>query len=137
MNKIGKIIYYAVIVVAVLVYVIVLVGDDMAGSSIGITIGLILSAAAVLGTVLSSVMYLINNPKSAKSLLVAAGVLILVCVLGYTMSPGELGLDYDKYEITTSHQSKMVDMGIYLTLFLGVVSVVSILVSETIALFKN
>ncbi len=137
MGKVGKIIYYAVIVLLVLIFVGILVGDSYAGSEMGLYFTIALAAIAVIGTVVSSVIHLINNPKSAKSLLIGVGVLAVVCIIGYSLSSGEITDHSIKYGVESVKQSKMIDMGIYLTAFLSVVSVVSILISEGISLFKN
>ncbi|MDB4161012.1 hypothetical protein N9772_01425 [Bacteroidia bacterium] len=137
MGKTGKIIYYAVIILLVLIFVGVLVGDSFAGSEMGLYLTIALAIIAVIGTVVSSSIHLVNNPKSAKSLLIGVGVLVLVCIIGYTASGGEITDHSLKYGVDSVQQSKLIDMGIYLTAFLSVVSVVSILVSEGISLFKN
>lgn len=137
MGKTGKIIYYAVIILLVLIFVGVLVGDSFAGSEMGLYLTIALAIIAVIGTVVSSAIHLVNNPKSAKSLLIGVGVLVLVCIIGYTVSGGEITDHSLKYGVDSVQQSKLIDMGIYLTAFLSVVSVVSILVSEGISLFKN
>ena len=137
MGKTGKIIYYAVIILLVLIFVGVLVGDSFAGSEMGLYLTIALAIIAVIGTVVSSAIHLVNNPKSAKSLLIGVGVLVLVCIIGYTVSGGEITDHSLEYGVKSVQQSKLIDMGIYLTAFLSVVSVVSILVSEGISLFKN
>ena len=137
MGKTGKIIYYAVIILLVLIFVGVLVGDSFAGSEMGLYLTIALAIIAVIGTVVSSAIHLINNPKSAKSLLIGVGVLVLVCIIGYAVSGGEITEHSLEYGVKSVQQSKLIDMGIYLTAFLSVVSVVSILVSEGISLFKN
>jgi predicted membrane-bound spermidine synthase len=65
------------------------------------------------------------------------GTILLVCLISYFISSGSLGDDYEKYNITTESQSRFIDMGLYLTLFLGFTAVVSIVVSEAVALLKN
>jgi hypothetical protein len=65
------------------------------------------------------------------------GTILLVCLISYFISSGNLGDDYEKYNITTESQSRFIDMGIYLTLFLGFTAVISIVVSEAVALLKN
>lgn len=137
MGKTGKIIYYAVIVLLVLIFVGILVGDSYAGSEMGLYITIALAVIAIGGTLISSVIHLVNNPKSAKSLLIGVGVLVVVCIVGYSISGGEITDHSLEYGVNTVKQSKLIDMGIYLTAFLSVVSVVSILISEGISLFKN
>ncbi|MFB1003237.1 MAG: hypothetical protein QMC70_03755, partial [Bacteroidia bacterium] len=107
------------------------------GSEMGLFLTIALAIIAVIGTVVSSAIHLVNNPKSAKSLLIGVGVLVLVCIIGYTVSGGEITEHSLEYGVNSVQQSKLIDMGIYLTAFLSVVSVVSILVSEGISLFKN
>jgi hypothetical protein len=137
MGKLGKIIYYSVVVLLVLIFVIILIGDSFAGSGFGLYFAIALSAMAILGTLVSSVIHLVNNPKGAKSLIIGAVALIAVCIIGYSVSPGEITEHFINYDVTTAHESKMIDMGIYLTAFLSVVSIGAILVSESIGLFKN
>lgn len=137
MGKFGKIIYYAVVVLLVFIFVGILVNDSSAGSEMGLFFTIALAVIAVGGTVVSSVLHLTHNPKSAKSLLVGVGILVVVCIIGYSASSGELTEHSLNYGVSSVKQSKLIDMGIYLTAFLSLVSVVSIIVSEGIALFKN
>jgi hypothetical protein len=137
MKKFGKIIYYAVVVLLVLIFVGILSGDSSAGSEMGLFFTIALAAIAVGGTVVSSVLHLMHNPKSAKSLLIGVGVLVVVCIIGYSVSSGELTEHSLNYGVSSEKQSKLIDMGIYLTAFLSIVSVASILISEGISLFKN
>lgn len=133
-----KMIYYAVVIVAVLYYVIQLAtGDSNSASGFGLNFTYLLSFTAIVGALVSSVLYITHNPKGAKKLLIGLGVLAVVCILAYTVSSGDLGPDYAKYGVTTESKSKLIDMGMYLTLFLGVGSVVLAIVTETVSLFKN
>ena len=133
-----KMIYYAVVIVAVLFYVIQLfTGDSTSASGFGLNFTYVLSFIAIAGALISSVLFITQNPKGAKKLLTGVGVLAVVCILAYTMSSGELGPDYAKYDVTTESKSKLIDMGMYLTLFLGIGSVVLAVVTETVSLFKN
>ena len=137
MFKSSRIIFYAAVVVLVFIFMIVLSNDDYAGSEMGIWLAILLAFGAMLSIVASSVIHLKNNPKSSKSLFIGVGVIVLVCLISYFISSGTLGENYEKYNITTESQSRFIDMGIYLTLFLGFSAVVSIIVSEAVALFKN
>jgi len=103
----------------------------------GIWFALTLVVGALVSIVVSSVMYLINNPKSSKSLLIGTGVIAIICIIAYSASSGVIDESYEKYNITQVSQSKLIDMGLYLTLTLGVTAIVSIIVSEAVALFKN
>ncbi|PCJ66938.1 MAG: hypothetical protein COA58_05660 [Bacteroidetes bacterium] len=137
MGRIGKTIYYSVVVLLVLVFLIVLFNNSFVGSGFGIGIGLFLAVTAIIATLVSSVMYIIDNPKSAINMLVGLGIILVVALISYLIAPGALNQHHIDYGVDTVGQSKMVDMGIYITIFLGVAAVASILVSESVALFKN
>jgi len=137
MFKSGRIIFYSVVVVLVFIFMIIVSNDEYAGSEMGLWIAILLAFGAMLSIIVSSVIHLKNNPKSSKSLLMGVGTILLVCLISYFISSGNLGDDYEKYNITTESQSRFIDMGIYLTLFLGFTAVISIVVSEAVALLKN
>ena len=137
MFKSGRIIFYSVVVVFVFIFMIIVSNDEYAGSEMGLWIAILLAFGSMLSIIVSSVIHLKNNPKSSKSLLMGVGTILLVCLISYFISSGNLGDDYEKYNITTESQSRFIDMGIYLTLFLGFTAVISIVVSEAVALLKN
>ena len=137
MIKSGRVIFYSIVVVLVFIFLILVSKDDYAGSEMGIWLAILLALGAMLSIVVSSVIHLKNNPKSAKSLLMGVGAILVVCLVSYFISSGNLGDDYEKYNITTESQSRFIDMGLYLTIFLGFTAVVSIIVSESVALLKN
>jgi energy-coupling factor transporter transmembrane protein EcfT len=137
MFKSGRIIFYSIVVVLVFIFVILVSKDDYAGSAMGLWMAILLALGAMVSIVVSSAIHLKNNPKSSKSLIMGVGAILLVCLVSYFISSGNLGDDYEKYNITTESQSRFIDMGLYLTLFLGFSAVVSIIVSEAVALLKN
>lgn len=137
MGKIGRIIYYSIVVLLIIIFMVVLVGDKYAGSGMGLGISIVLSIVAVLAILVSTVMYLVDNPKSAISILIGIGVFLVVGVLSYVLAPGTITDHHIEYGVESVGKSKLVDTGIYVTIFLSIVAVVSILVSETIALIKN
>mgnify|MGYP001245621349 FL=1 len=137
MFKSGRVIFYSIVVVLVFIFLILVSKDDYAGSEMGIWLAILLALGAMLSIVVSSVIHLKNNPESAKSLLMGVGAILVVCLVSYFISSGNLGDDYEKYNITTESQSRFIDMGLYLTIFLGFTAVVSIIVSESVALLKN
>ena len=137
MFKSRRVIFYSIVVVLVFIFLILVSKDDYVGSEMGIWLAISLALGAMLSIVVSSVIHLKNNPKSAKSLLMGVGAILVVCLVSYFISSGNLGDDYEKYNITTESQSRFIDMGLYLTIFLGFTAVVSIIVSESVALLKN
>ena len=137
MFKSRRVIFYSIVVVLVFIFLILVSKDDYVGSEMGIWLAISLALGAMLSIVVSSAIHLKNNPESAKSLLMGVGAILVVCLVSYFISSGNLGDDYEKYNITTESQSRFIDMGLYLTIFLGFTAVVSIIVSESVALLKN
>jgi hypothetical protein len=138
MGKIGKIIYYAAIVVLVLVFfVMILSGKNYEGAEMGLYIALGLGLLGLIAALVSSAIYLINNPKNAIKMLVSVGIIVLVSVICYAVAPGTLLNSYEEYGVNTVEVSKRIDMGLYLSAFLTITAVGSIIVSEGIGLFRN
>jgi hypothetical protein len=138
MGKIGKIIYYAIVILLVLGFFgTVLSGSGPKGAEFGLTIGMWLTIICLIAAIVSSVIFLINNTSRAKNMLIGGGVLVLVSVICYVVSPGTLEMGYAKYGVETVALSKRIDMGLYLSAFLTLVAVGAIIVSEGVALFKN
>ena len=137
MGKTGKMVYYGIIIVLVIAYVVWLASDSRAASGFGLNLTYVLGVLAVLGTLVSSVLYIANNPKNAKKLIIGVCVLAVICGVSYIASSGEVLDSYAKYDVTTVAKSKLIDMGMYLTSVLGVGSVVLAVVTEAVSLFKN
>ncbi len=107
MGKLGKIIYYAVIVLLVLIFVIVLINDSFAGSGFGLYITIALGVLAVLGTLVSSVIHLVNNPKGAKSLIIGAAVLLIAVSYPHLTLPTNMSV-YSSDSFATLHKTTTV-----------------------------
>ena len=69
MFKSGRIIVYAIVVVLVFIFVILVSKDDYAGSEMGLWMAILLALGAMVSIVVSSAIHLKNNPKSSKRLL--------------------------------------------------------------------
>jgi hypothetical protein len=142
MGKNIKMIYYTIVILAVIAYVYQIASsgspmEEGSASGFGLNLTYVLSFVAILGAVISSVLFIVHNPKGAKKILIGIGVLAVICIIAYSISSGELGPDYAKYDVTTESKSKLIDMGMYLTVILGLGSVVLAIVTEGISLFKN
>lgn len=140
MGKIGKIIYYSIVVVLVIVFLAWLFGfdeDEFSGSGFGLLLGAIFAIIALLGVIVSSVLYIKDNPKSAINMLVGAGVILVLGLVTYLIAPGLITDHHIKYEMESVTKSKLVDMGLYVTITLSVVAVISILASEAVSLIKH
>ena len=137
MGKSIKVVYYAIIIALVIAYIFWITRNPSAASGFGLNISYILAAIAVVGTLISSVLFIVNNPKNAKKLIIGIVGMLVICGIAYAMSDGALGPDYEKYDVTTASKSKLIDMGMYLTVFLGVGAFVLAVVTESISLIKN
>ncbi|MDA8886367.1 hypothetical protein OAD66_05155 [Bacteroidia bacterium] len=137
MGKSIKMVYYAIVIVLIITYIVWITRDPNAASGMGLWISYILGGIAVIGTLVSSLLFIVNHPKNAKKLLIAIGALALICVVSYTMSSGDVLDSYADYGVTTTSKSKLIDMGLYLSLFLGIGAAALAIVTEAVSLFKN
>ncbi|MDA8930830.1 hypothetical protein N9811_06365 [Bacteroidia bacterium] len=137
MGRIIRIIFYTIVVILTIVTVFWLATDVYGGAGFGLNFARLLTIIAALGVVISSVLYMVNSPKNAVKPLIGFGLILLVGVISFFVSPGEVLDEYIEFGIETVNQSKIVDVGIYLTLVLSAAAVVITLVSEGISLFKN
>ena len=138
MDKYGKIIYYASVVLLVLIFfVMILSGKDYEGAEMGLYIALGLGVIGLVAIIFSSGKFPAKNPASAKKMLITIGSIALVCVICYVVAPGNLSPSYEEYGVTTKVVSKRIDMGLYLSAFLTFAAVGSIIVSEGIGLFRD
>ena len=74
MDKYGKIIYYASVVLLVLIFfVMILSGKDYEGAEMGLYIALGLGVIGLVAIIFSSGKFLAENPASAKKMLITIG----------------------------------------------------------------
>ncbi|MGB1037476.1 MAG: hypothetical protein ACPGYY_02435 [Bacteroidia bacterium] len=137
MGKNIKMAYYGLVIVLVLWYVVWIASDPIGASGLGLWISYILGGVAIAGTLISSVLYIKDNPKNSKKMLIMVGALLLICGISYAISGGELNDSYAKHGVETVSQSKRIDMGMYLTVFLGFGAIILAVATEAISLFKN
>ena len=137
MEKNIKLVYYGIITIAVIIYAVWIGSDETAASGFGLSLSYILMGIAILGALVSSGLFIKNNPKNAKKLLMVLGALVVVCGLSYAISDGVVLDEYADYDVTTVSKSKLIDMGIYLTLVLGFGAIILTVVTEALTLFKK
>jgi hypothetical protein len=138
MGKYGKIIYYAAVVILVLIFfVMILSGKEYEGAEMGLYIVLGLGFIGLIAIIFSTGKFLIENPSNAKKMLITIGSVALVCVICYVVAPGNLSPGYEEYGVTSKVVSKRIDMGLYLSAFLTFAAIGSIIVSEGISLFRD
>lgn len=111
---------------------------DIFYTSLYITV--ILLVLSVAAAVLLSLFQVVSNPKGALKGLLGFGILIVLFFVFYAMSDGaatgSLGETIEKFEVSES-VSKIIGAGIRLTLFLGVGSVILMVILEVWNYFKN
>ena len=138
MGKYGKLIYYAAVVILVLIFfVMILSGKEYEGAEMGLYVVLGLGVIGLIAIIFSTGKFLIENPSNAKNMLITIGSVALVCVICYVVAPGNLSPFYEEYGVTSKVVSKRIDMGLYLSAFLTFAAVGTIIVSEVISLFRD
>ncbi len=143
MNNIIKIIFYVVVVAALLVGIVgyLWIGDgvvaDSKGSSISLIVSYILLIVAIGFTLVASIGNMVQNPKSSVKLLIGIGAVIVIGAIGYLASSGVVLDEWESKGVTTASQSKWIDAGWYLVYGILGISIIGILVSEFSGLFKK
>lgn len=137
MGKNIKRAYYGIVFLLVIIFVVMLIKDEYVGTGIGLVTTQILIYLSLGAIIISSVLYIMNNLQKSMKLIISAVAILILSAIFYGMSGGEVTDDYISHGLTTASQSKLVDMGMYLTLFLGAAAVVITVVSEAISMAKN
>lgn len=137
MNKNLKMLYYALVILLVIIYVVWMIRSPYSSPDMGIMLAIILAVLAVGGVLVSFVGNIMNNPKSTKKLLIGIGAVVVISIISYAIAPGTVADKYIQYGIETVGQSKMVDVGMYLTVILGFGAVILAIASEAVTLIKN
>lgn len=95
---------------------------------------LLIIAAAIM--VISPVYGIITNPQNIVKLLISVGLIVVVAVVGYFLASDAVSeIQSVKYGLTTS-SSKMVGTGLYITYIAFGLTVLSLLYSSVIKIFK-
>ena len=102
-------------------------GDFMA--NYGIILTYILLAVAAIAAIAFPVKHLIANPKKAKQVGMAIGVLFAVYLLSYLLASSEVTEHYAKFNVTET-QSKQVGTGLIVFYILAAGAVLSAVYTE-------
>ncbi len=101
-----------------------------------LNIGYILLIVAVAVMVISPIVGFITNPQNIVKMLISVAVLVIVVVIAYSIA-GNSFSDYRLEELkVTADTSKLVGMGIYATYIIFGLTIISILYSSIVKLFK-
>lgn len=98
--------------------------------NIGIYLTYILIAVAVAGAILFPIVQTFGNLKKAKGGLIGVGIILIIFLISYAVSPAESGAFYDKFAISPTG-SKVIGAGLVSTYIMAVGVLLSILYSET------
>jgi hypothetical protein len=103
--------------------------------NIGLYLSYILLAITILSIIVIPVYFTIINFRKAKQGLVGFGVLVIIIILAYLVSPADQGLFYDTHKIGTS-VSKIIGGGLFTTYFAFIAIVIVVIYSEVGKLLK-
>ena len=103
--------------------------------NIGLYLSYILLAITILSIIVIPIYFTIINFRKAKQGLVGLGVLVIIIILAYLVSPADQGLFYDNHKIGTS-VSKIIGGGLFTTYFAFIAIVIVVIYSEVGKLLK-
>ncbi len=106
--------------------------DSLIGPFLSLSYVSVLIPAAL--ALIFPIVHLLDNPKSAKGILIGVGALIVVVGLAYAISPSTVESSFPQG--TTEGTSKWVSTGLNTFLFLSIIAVGSIVYTEVSRLFK-
>ena len=133
-NKVSlviKVVFYVIVVILILVSAIQFYGQDPRVVSLGINLGITLLVISAIIILFFAGFSLIDNPrKSMVSVLAIIGI-IVIFVITYSGSSGS-----ETFGLATESASKFIGGSMGLLYTLGIIAVLSILVSEVWAIFK-
>lgn len=135
--KILRIAFFSLIVVLIAVTLFqIATGSSSSGVSLGINLSIALLAIVVLGLVVSFVISIINNPKSALRSGIGLVVLGVLFLISWVVAKGELLPWYADYGVTTASFSKIISGEIIFTFILLILLAVAIIGSSVKRLFN-
>lgn len=136
--KFARIIFYALVVIAVTVAVISISrGQIDNGANIGLWVSYALFGIGLASILVASIVNLFHHPESGVRVLVGLVLFGIIAGLGYYLSPGEVTEVYMSKGVETANGSKVIDAEMALMYGLGILAIISILAAEIKAIIKN
>jgi len=133
-SKYAGLVLYALMAVSALLAVLFYVGTIESDTLL--RWGYILLIAGVIIALASPIIGFISNPKGVVKLLVSLGLVALIAIVSYTLS-GNTFSDVKLQTLNiTAETSRWVGMGLLFTYILAVLSLLTILYSSVIKIFK-
>lgn len=103
--------------------------------NIGLYLTYILFAVAAITAIVFPLLQTFSDFKKAKGGLIGFGILVVVLLFAYLVSPAETGLFYEKHNISPA-TSKLIGGGLVATYIVFAGVVISILYAEVAKWFK-
>ncbi len=133
-SKYAGLILFALMAVSALLAILFYVGTIESDTLL--RWGYVLLIAGVIIALASPVIGFISNPKGVVKLLVSLGVVAIIAIISYSLS----GNTFSEVKLQTlnitAETSKWVGMGLLFTYILAVLSLITILYSSVIKIFK-
>lgn len=133
-SKYASLVLYALMAVSALLAILFYVGTIESDTLL--RWGYILLIAGVIVALASPVIGFISNPKGVVKLLVSLGLVAIIAIISYSLS----GNTFSEVKLqtlnVTAETSKWVGMGLNFTYILAVLSLITILYSSVIKIFK-
>ncbi len=133
-SKYASLVLYALMAVSALLAILFYVGTIESDTLL--RWGYILLIAGVIVALASPVIGFISNPKGVVKLLVSLGLVAIIAIVSYSLS----GNTFSEVKLqtlnVTAETSKWVGMGLNFTYILAVLSLITILYSSVIKIFK-
>ena len=137
MSRIGKIIFYGVVILLLAISFIILFGVEKSkqiqitkesnGVSMGLGLAYVLSGIGILGMLAIAVKGMMNKPKAALKTGIGLAIIIVLFVIGYLIDSGTTTDAWKEFGVTTSSSSKMIGGSLimmYIGLFGGLLLVI-------------
>ncbi|PLX12464.1 MAG: hypothetical protein C0598_05930 [Marinilabiliales bacterium] len=109
---------------------------DMLDTDTFLNIAKMLLIVAVAIMIISPVYGLITNPKNLVKLLISLGLIVVIVFIGYSMAGDAVSETQEVKFGLTQTSSKMVGTGLYVTYIAFGLTVLSLLYSSIIKIFK-
>lgn len=136
-DKIAKIVQwflYGLLIISALLGI--LFYADVVSVDLLLNWGYILLVLIIAATLITAVMGLVRNPRGSLKFLTMFAVVVVVGIISYALSTNDYSVtELEKLKITAS-TSRMVGAGLYLTYFLGIVAILSIIYATVSRIFK-
>ncbi len=111
-------------------------GGTGTGSSTALYIGTFYFIISIIVLIVTPVYTIVKNPQNLKKMLISAGALIVVVVISYALAGNSFSALYLEKNHTTAEVSRLVGMGLYVVYITLILSVIAILYSAVIKIFK-